>query len=166
MADKATQLDTATEAVKSMLENLHSVYLTRGSVRDLVEAVLSAAPSAPAPKCDDPDVNDDLYWRLHSLSKSLEGSGRLDVHDNPDAYATVLDAMNWIRASVPACAPTHAARDVLADRKSEIYDWIIQHADDAWRILDSWCMDGDADNDELHEALWAAAKKEVASNAS
>jgi len=39
----------------------------------------------------------DLYERLHSMSKSLEGSGRLDEHDNPDAYATVLDAMKFMR---------------------------------------------------------------------
>ena len=40
---------------------------------------------------------DDLYWRIHSMSKSLEGSGMIDEHDNPDAYATVLDAMNFVR---------------------------------------------------------------------
>lgn len=40
---------------------------------------------------------EDLYWRLHSLSKALEGSGRIDEDDYPDAYATVLDAMNFVR---------------------------------------------------------------------
>ena len=39
----------------------------------------------------------DLYERLHSMSKSLESSGRLDEHENPDAYATVLDAMRFMR---------------------------------------------------------------------
>lgn len=43
------------------------------------------------------DEEGDLYLRLHSLSKSLEGSGRIDEHDNPDAYATVLDAMDFVR---------------------------------------------------------------------
>lgn len=47
-----------------------------------------------------PDA-EDLYDRLHSLSKSLEGSGRIDEHDNPDAYATVLDAMNYLRRAAP-----------------------------------------------------------------
>lgn len=42
----------------------------------------------------------DLYERLHSMSKSLEGSGRLDEHENSDAYATVLDAMNFVRRHV------------------------------------------------------------------
>ncbi len=36
---------------------------------------------------------EDLYWRLHSLSKSLESSGRLDEYEQPGAYATILDAM-------------------------------------------------------------------------
>lgn len=36
---------------------------------------------------------EDLYWRLHSLSKSLESSGRIDEHEQPEAYATILDAM-------------------------------------------------------------------------
>ena len=39
----------------------------------------------------------DLYERLHSMSKSMEGSGRLDEHENPDAYATVLDTMVFLR---------------------------------------------------------------------
>lgn len=41
---------------------------------------------------------DDLYWRLHSLSKALESSGRIYSEDHPDAYATVLDAMNALRS--------------------------------------------------------------------
>ncbi len=43
-------------------------------------------------------MNDDLYWRLHPLSKALESSGRIDADDYPDAYATVLDAMNALRS--------------------------------------------------------------------
>lgn len=41
---------------------------------------------------------EDLYERLHSLSKVLEFSGRIDEHDHPGAYATVLDAMNFVGA--------------------------------------------------------------------
>ena len=45
----------------------------------------------------------DLYARLHTLSKSLESSGRIDEHDNPDAYRTVLDAMIFVaQAAQPA----------------------------------------------------------------
>lgn len=43
------------------------------------------------------DEDGDLYLRLHSLSKSLEGSGRIDEHDDPGAYSTVLDAMIFVR---------------------------------------------------------------------
>jgi len=39
---------------------------------------------------------DSLYDRLESLSKALESSGRIDEHESPDAYATVLDAMNFV----------------------------------------------------------------------
>ncbi len=39
---------------------------------------------------------DDLYARLETLSKALESSGRIDQFDYPEAYATVLDAMNWV----------------------------------------------------------------------
>lgn len=39
---------------------------------------------------------DKLYAQLESLSKALESSGRIDEHDYPDAYSTVLDAMNFV----------------------------------------------------------------------
>ena len=39
----------------------------------------------------------DLYERLHSMSKSLESSGRIDEHDNPNAYATVLAMMAYLQ---------------------------------------------------------------------
>lgn len=38
-----------------------------------------------------------LYMRLCSISKALEGSGRLDEQEHPDAYATILDAMIFVR---------------------------------------------------------------------
>jgi hypothetical protein len=40
---------------------------------------------------------EDLYRRLESLSKSLESSGRVDEHESPGAYASILDAMNFVR---------------------------------------------------------------------
>lgn len=46
----------------------------------------------------DESLAEDLYARLESLSKALEGSGRIDEHDHPNAYATVLDAMNFVLA--------------------------------------------------------------------
>lgn len=52
---------------------------------------------------------EDLYDRLHSLSKSLEGRGRLDEHDNPDAYKTVLDAMSFVMSEQE---PRYTAQDV------------------------------------------------------
>ena len=59
-------------------------------------------PAAPTESAED----DDLYWRLHAMSKSLEGAGRIDEHENPDAYATVLDAMAFVQQH-EACATPH-----------------------------------------------------------
>ena len=56
----------------------------------IARAALTPAPTESA-------EDDDLYWRLHAMSKSLEGAGRIDEHENPDAYATVLDAMAFVR---------------------------------------------------------------------
>lgn len=60
--------------------------------------VLSAAPSTTPVGINgltesETNASDSLYWRLHSLSKALESSGRIDEHEYPDAYATILDAM-------------------------------------------------------------------------
>jgi hypothetical protein len=44
------------------------------------------------------EMDGDLYWRLHSLSKVLESSGVIDESRHKDAYATILDAMNFVRA--------------------------------------------------------------------
>ena len=42
-------------------------------------------------------MSEDLYWRLHSLSKILECSGLIDESQHPDAYSTILDAMSFVR---------------------------------------------------------------------
>lgn len=41
---------------------------------------------------------EDLYERLHSLSKVLESSGVIDESEHRDAYPTILDAMNFVRS--------------------------------------------------------------------
>ena len=45
--------------------------------------------------------SDDLYWRLHGLSKILESSGFIDESRHPDAYSTILDAMAFVRGQQP-----------------------------------------------------------------
>ena len=40
---------------------------------------------------------EDLYERLHTLSKMLESSGRIYEDDHRDAYPTILDAMEFTR---------------------------------------------------------------------
>ena len=61
----------------------------------LVAAAERAACAQPHPAAAAED--NDLYWRLHSISKSLESCGFFDEHDHPDAYGTVLDAMNFVQ---------------------------------------------------------------------
>lgn len=58
--------------------------------------------------------DDDMYWRLHALSKALESSGRIDAADYPDAYATVLDAMNALRSQALADAARFRWLDEVA----------------------------------------------------
>lgn len=60
----------------------------------ITDAGTAALAEASNPKGS---AAENLYWRLHSLSKALESSVRIDEHDQPDAYATVLDAMNFVR---------------------------------------------------------------------
>ncbi len=43
------------------------------------------------------ELDEDLYWRLHSLSKALESSGVIDERIHTDAYATILDTMTFVR---------------------------------------------------------------------
>ncbi len=47
------------------------------------------------------ESGEDLYWRLHNLSKTLEGSGLIDESQHPDAYSTILDAMAFVRGQRP-----------------------------------------------------------------
>ena len=62
---------------------------------------LRAALDAPQPAPQQAEPVQDLYWRLHNLSKVLEGSGRIDQHDHPDAYKTILDAMVMAQQAEP-----------------------------------------------------------------
>ena len=85
-----------------------------GTQREDIEAAYNAGAAAAREACAQPrpadpaaaEEEDDLYWRLHAMSKSLEGSGRLDEHENHDAYATVLDAMAFVQQH-EACATPH-----------------------------------------------------------
>lgn len=63
-------------------------------------------PVEPTESAED----NDLYWRLHAMSKSLEGAGRIDEHENPDAYATVLDAMAFVQQREACATPPDRAK--------------------------------------------------------
>ena len=54
---------------------------------------------------------EDLYERLHSLSKVLESSGRIDESEHRDAYPTILDSMNFVRERIREAEVLRAERD-------------------------------------------------------
>lgn len=54
---------------------------------------------------------EDLYWRLHSLSKVLESSGRIDESEHRDTYPTILDAMNFVRERIREAEVLRGERD-------------------------------------------------------
>lgn len=66
----------------------------REACRSGIQAALLANGCEQQEETDAIDVQEDLYWRLHSLSKSLESCDRIDGMENKDAYPTILDAMN------------------------------------------------------------------------
>lgn len=91
-----------------------------------------------------PPIGSDLYERLHALSKQLEGSGRIDEHEHPGAYATILDAMaaeqahaalsvpaGWIPVSKGLPGVDQARCFVIAPKASQ---------GDLWPT--KWCLDG------------------------
>jgi len=63
-------------------------------------------------------MSEDLYWRLHALSKEMESSGRIDEHTNPSAYATILDAMRAVRKPLTLKAE--------AERYRALRAWILE----------------------------------------
>jgi hypothetical protein len=72
------------------------------SMREGVEAHEAAIAALRAALEAESEQRSDLYGRLESLSKSLEGSGRIDTHDDPEAYGTILDAMVALISDAPA----------------------------------------------------------------
>ena len=60
------------------------------------------------------ESGEDLYWRLHGLSKILEGSGLIDESQHPDAYSTILDAMAFVRGQ------QMVAREPLTDEQIKV----------------------------------------------
>lgn len=59
---------------------------------------------------------EDLYWRLHALSKILEGSGRIDEGEHRDSYPTILDSMNFVRERMREIEVLRGERDQARSR--------------------------------------------------
>ena len=87
--------------------------------------------------------SEELYWRLHGLSKILEGSGFIDESQHPHAYSTILDAMAFVRGT-PQPSPTPQADSQPAMTPETVYA-AIAHGDEehrAWllsALRAVWC---------------------------
>ena len=86
-----------------------------------------------------------------------------------DTPAELADAVMALLAAAPTtqAAPVaqgDAEQRSMDTRHAAIYRWIIQHTDEAAGVIDAWREDGEADTDELHDALAARAAKEGASH--
>lgn len=93
----------------------------------------AAAAKQERERLQTPDEIEDLYWRLHAMSKSLEGSGRLDEHDGPDAYVTVLDVMAFMNSALASCIVQNDMTDkiqrLLARCKCGVHLTVNEHRD-------------------------------------
>lgn len=112
-----------------------------------------------------PAAQGDLYWRLHTLSKLLEGSGRIDEMEHRDAYPTILDAMALARSAEATEQAAQAARAADPDAPER---WCWYHeGDERVPVLDSeeeahseaqqW-IDDNCEPGEEHEYLVAPMK--------
>ena len=73
-----------------------------------------------------------------------------------------LELAPSLKRGAPASQPAPVAHGdaqqrAMDARHAAIYRWIIQHIDKAASIIDAWREDGEADKDELHDALAARA---------
>ena len=92
---------------------------------------LARAALAATPDNDELDESrEDLFWELHSLSKSLESRGLIDQHDQPEAYAAILDAMTLVRQGV-AAAPV-----VLPEPVAFALEWTFDGEERGIRLYD------------------------------
>lgn len=72
-----------------------------------------------------------------------------------------VDADRAMRAQAAPVAHGDAQQRAMDARHAAIYRWIIQHIDKAASIIDAWREDGEADKDELHDALAARAANAI-----
>ena len=63
-----------------------------------LDEIAKAAANAIMPE----QAAEDLYWKLHSLSKSLESNGIIDERRDRAAYGAILEAMALVAKFRPA----------------------------------------------------------------
>ncbi|ASI68526.1 hypothetical protein BA022_08125 [Diaphorobacter nitroreducens] len=114
-----------------------------------LDAALAAAPAAQSAPQQEP-----VAWRHSKTLRLYEAKADVPLADG-DEWAEPL----YLAAPQPApVAQGDAEQRAMDTRHAAIYRWIIQHTDEAAGIIDAWREDGEADTDELHDALAARSQ--------
>ena len=118
-----------------------------------LDAALAAAPTTQAaPQREVFDEDGFRAWVIRNLPDNT-------IIGNSAWWADHLAAwMQRFMLAAPQAAPVaqgDAEQRAMDTRHAAIYRWIIQHTDEAAGIIDAWREDGEADTDELHDALAA-----------
>ena len=104
-----------------------------------------------------------VEWGFEKNNPRLQRIGGAFTEAQMRAYVDTDRAMRAQADSQPApVAQGDAQQRAMDARHAAIYRWIIQHIDKAASIIDAWREDGEADKDDLHDALAARAAKEGA----
>ena len=145
-------------------------------------ALVEAQQPAPSAAADLIAALEEARSAINSMKVEAETAGQGDEQMMLEACETIsnegLQADMAIRAALasapqPSSTPQadsqpapvaqgDAQQRAMDARHAAIYRWIIQHIDKAASIIDAWREDGEADKDELHDALAARAAKEGA----
>lgn len=96
MADGSITVEVSTQAAQAELERLRA---DNAALRREAYTWSKAAEHYAKRLAAREGKAEDLHHRLHSLSKAMESSGRIDEHEHPDAYGTILDAMKYVQQS-------------------------------------------------------------------
>lgn len=105
----AGEIERLQTALDDALDDRRTQYLSpedrakhQGALNAAMRNALdNVALAKPGDKAAEEDEFVEMYVGLESLSKALEGSGRIDEHDHPDAYKTILMAMAFVKKHEP-----------------------------------------------------------------
>ena len=143
-------------------------YTTHGQTAEIVDAIVAKWGTPPAV------VGEPCGWAMFRPDGSSENSADGCLFALSESEVACGQKPGYMAATngwkpqpiyttpQPTRAQAGAEQRQMDARHAAIYRWIIQHIDKAASIIDAWREDGEADKDELHDALAARAAKEGA----